>query len=105
MVIDCYICPGKHLTFTRAPVGTGWKVSSFITCPKCRHRAVSCREPPGIQDRTDLVEYEWFIPTTLDQYRDALWHASDKPHTIGEARRLFETLVLFKKMMYRKIST
>lgn len=101
-VIDCYMCPEKHQTFTRAPLERqGWKVSSFITCPQCRTRAVSCREPPGIQDRHDMVTLEWFIPANEDQYRHALGEASLELPTIGHARRLFESLVIFKKMMYR----
>ena len=103
MRIDCYICPNKHLTFTRAPENTGWAVSNFITCPKCRHRSISCREPPGIQGQPELATLEWFIPITLTDYRNALWEASTTSHTIGQARRLFESLTLHKKMFYRKI--
>jgi hypothetical protein len=102
--ISFYQCQQSHLTFMREPWPTDWKISGYITCPVCRHKANLEGHPPGIQERQDLVTMEWFIPHTLNQYRDALDENFPKTlFTIGQARSHYESGQLTKKMFYRKI--
>ena len=93
--INIYICASQHKTITRDTPNRD--VTPFkITCPDCGHESFS----RGYEVSQDLIPtYEWFIPQTVKEYKDACVPIYGDVFTDED----YESMLDKKSTMYRKI--
>lgn len=97
-----YRCQAGHSTYALAPSERSWKISTFITCPRCKARAPYLSQLPAHWPVPASIQ--WFQPASAAQLGEAMeanWPKFDL--TLGLRRYYFERGQLMNEGYYRPI--